>query len=73
MLCAAIGIIRMGVVFPSGGSASYPGGTTPNPIQSPVRDQSERRQALPVLVHAHPTFCTPAIYNTSKRVVDHLN
>jgi hypothetical protein len=32
MLCAAIGIIRMGVVFPVAGSASYPGGLTPNPI-----------------------------------------
>jgi hypothetical protein len=32
MLCAAVGILRMGVVFPTGGSASYPGGLTPNPI-----------------------------------------
>jgi hypothetical protein len=31
-LCAAVGIIRMGVVFSAGGIASYPGGTTPNPI-----------------------------------------
>jgi hypothetical protein len=31
-LCAASGIIRMGVVFPTGGVASYPGGLTPNPI-----------------------------------------
>jgi hypothetical protein len=33
ILCAAVGIIRMGVVFPDGfGVASYPGGLTPNPI-----------------------------------------
>lgn len=31
-LCAGIGIIRLGVVFPTGNSASYPGGLTPNPI-----------------------------------------
>jgi hypothetical protein len=31
-LCAAVSIIRMGVVFSTGGVASYPGGTTPNPI-----------------------------------------
>ena len=31
-LCAAAGIIRMGVVFPTAGSASYPGGLTPAPI-----------------------------------------
>jgi hypothetical protein len=33
ILCAASGIIRMGVVFPDGfGNASYPGGLTPAPI-----------------------------------------
>lgn len=31
-LCAAVGIIRLGVVFPIAGSASYPGGLTPNPV-----------------------------------------
>jgi hypothetical protein len=31
-LCAAVGIIRMGIVFPTGVTASYPGGLTPNPI-----------------------------------------
>jgi hypothetical protein len=32
MLCAAVGIIRLGVVFPTAGVASYPGGITPSPI-----------------------------------------
>lgn len=32
VLCAAVGIIRMGVVFPTAGVASYPGGLTPAPI-----------------------------------------
>jgi hypothetical protein len=31
-LCAAAGIIRLGVVFPTAGVATYPGGLTPNPI-----------------------------------------
>ncbi|MBL8857803.1 MAG: hypothetical protein JNL28_04765 [Planctomycetes bacterium] len=31
-LCAAVGIVRLGVVFPVAGVASYPGGLTPNPI-----------------------------------------
>jgi hypothetical protein len=31
-LCASTTIIRMGVVFPTNGVASYPGGLTPNPI-----------------------------------------
>jgi hypothetical protein len=32
MLCAAAGIIRLGVVFPTAGVATYPGGLTPGPI-----------------------------------------
>jgi hypothetical protein len=31
-LCATAGFIRLGIVFPTGGIASYPGGLTPNPI-----------------------------------------
>ena len=45
-LCAAVGIIRMGVVFPTAGSASYPGGLTPNPIHI---------AGAPVLVGGSPT------------------
>lgn len=32
LLCAAVGIVRLGVVFPTANVASYPGGLTPNPI-----------------------------------------
>jgi hypothetical protein len=32
LLCAGGTITRMGVVFPTGSSASYPGGLTPAPI-----------------------------------------
>ncbi len=32
LLCAGGTILRLGVVFPTGSSASYPGGLTPNPI-----------------------------------------
>lgn len=32
LLCAGGAIIRLGVVFPTGNSSSYPGGLTPNPI-----------------------------------------
>jgi hypothetical protein len=45
-LCAASGIIRMGVVFPTAGTASYPGGLTPNPIHV---------AGAPVLVGGSPT------------------
>jgi hypothetical protein len=46
ILCAAVGIIRMGVVFPTAGVASYPGGLTPNPIHiagAPVSLSRRRR------------------------------
>lgn len=34
LLCAAVGIIRMGVVFPAGGVAQFPGGPAPVPIHT---------------------------------------
>jgi hypothetical protein len=49
ILCAAVGIIRMGVVFPTGGVASYPGGLTPNPIHI---------AGAPVLLGGTPTAAT---------------
>jgi hypothetical protein len=32
MLCAVVGIVRLGVVFPTSGSAVFPGGGMPSPI-----------------------------------------
>ncbi|MBL8860199.1 MAG: hypothetical protein JNL28_16945 [Planctomycetes bacterium] len=75
MLCATIGIIRMGVVFPSGGGvASYPGGLTPNPIhiaggalagqtkhyQCWYRDAGETSPGV--------SFCTPSTFNLTQGV-----
>ncbi len=66
-LCAAVGIIRLGVVFPTAGSASYPGGLTPNPVHiqglvpgsGGVRHyQTWYRDALP--------FCTSATFNLTQ-------
>jgi hypothetical protein len=48
-LCAASGIIRMGVVFPAAGVASYPGGLTPAPIHT---------AGAPVLLNGNPTPAT---------------
>jgi hypothetical protein len=48
-LCAAAGIIRMGVVFPTAGTASYPGGLTPNPVHV---------AGAPVLLGGSPTAPT---------------
>jgi hypothetical protein len=67
MLCAAIGIIRMGVVFPTAGVASYPGGSTPSPIHiagGPIAANDVKhyqvwyRDAVP--------FCTGDTYNLTQ-------
>jgi hypothetical protein len=68
MLCASVGIVRMGVVFPDGfGVATYPGGLTPAPISSfgatpgsPRHYQCWYRDAV--------AFCTAATFNTSNGV-----
>jgi hypothetical protein len=69
MLCAGIGIVRLGVVFPVGGAAAYPGGSTPNPISiggAPILAGDVRhyqcwyRDAVP--------FCTSATFNMTNGV-----
>lgn len=62
LLCASVGIVRMGVVFPTSGTASYPGGLTPAPIGSfgatggaTLHYQGWYRDAV--------VFCTAATYN----------
>ncbi|MDZ4773957.1 MAG: hypothetical protein SGI72_12580 [Planctomycetota bacterium] len=69
MLCAAAGILRLGVVFPTAGSSSYPGGLTPNPITigggpifaSDVKHyQCWYRDAI--------AFCTASTFNTSNGI-----
>jgi hypothetical protein len=68
-LCAAIGIIRMGVVFPTGSTASYPGGLTPAPISvagGPINPTDTKHYQC--WYRDVPVFCTTATYNTSNGV-----
>ncbi|MDZ4771546.1 MAG: hypothetical protein SGI72_00275 [Planctomycetota bacterium] len=69
MLCAAAGILRLGVVFPVAGAATYPGGLTPNPITvggGPINAADVKhyqcwyRDAI--------AFCTVSTFNTSNGV-----
>jgi hypothetical protein len=67
MLCAAIGIIRMGVVFPTAGVASYPGGLTPAPIHlagAPVNPGDLKHYQC--WYRDIPPFCTTATFNLSQ-------
>jgi hypothetical protein len=69
LLCAGGSIVRLGVVFPTGTSASYPGGLTPNPVHvagGPLASGDVRhyqcwyRDALP--------FCTSSTFNLTQGV-----
>jgi len=69
MLCAAVGILRMGVVFPVAGSASYPGGLTPNPVSvagGPISAGNTKHYQ--VWYRDAAAFCTASTFNTSNGV-----
>lgn len=58
-LCAAIGIIRLGVVFPTGGVASYPGGLTPNEIHLQGLATNGDTKFYQAWYRSVPGVCTP--------------
>jgi hypothetical protein len=67
-LCAASGIIRMGVVFPAAGVASYPGGLTPNPIHiagAPVMSPTPTKHYQCWYRDITPGFCNTLGHNMS--------
>jgi hypothetical protein len=72
ILCAAVGIIRMGVVFPDGGgNASYPGGLTPNPIHiagAPVLAPNPTKHYQCWYRDITPGFCNPQGHNMSNGI-----
>lgn len=65
LLCAAVGIVRMGVVFPAGNSASYPGGLTPNPVHIAGGITSPGAAFVQCWYRDAIAFCTSATYNLS--------
>jgi hypothetical protein len=70
-LCAASGIIRMGVVFPTAGVASYPGGLTPNPIHvagAPVLAPTPTKHYQCWYRDITPGFCNTQGHNMSNGV-----
>jgi hypothetical protein len=68
ILCAAVGIIRMGVVFPTAGVASYPGGLTPAPIHTagaPVLAPNPTKHYQCWYRDITPGFCNTQGHNMS--------
>ena len=64
LLCAGGTITRMGVVFPAGSSASYPGGLTPNPVHvagAPITSGDVRYYQC--WYRDAASFCTSETYN----------
>jgi hypothetical protein len=72
ILCAAVGIIRMGVVFPNGsGVASYPGGLTPAPIHiagGPVMTPNPTKHYQCWYRDITPGFCNVQGHNMSNGI-----
>jgi hypothetical protein len=68
LLCAGGTITRLGVVFPTGSWASYPGGTTPNPIHIAGGTVSGDVRHYQCWYRDANLFCTTATYNLTQGV-----
>jgi hypothetical protein len=66
LLCAGGSIIRLGVVFPIGTSASYPGGLTPSPIHIAGATASGDVRHYQCWYRDAAVFCTPATFNLTQ-------
>ncbi|MDZ4771972.1 MAG: hypothetical protein SGI72_02440 [Planctomycetota bacterium] len=58
-LCAAIGIVRLGVVFPTGAAAAYPGGSTSLPIHIAGSVQAGNVKHYQCWYRSVPGLCGP--------------
>ncbi|MBL8859715.1 MAG: hypothetical protein JNL28_14510 [Planctomycetes bacterium] len=65
-LCAAVGIIRLGVVFPTAGVASYPGGLTPNPIHIQGGTANGQTKHYQCWYRSVPGLCGPNNYDLTQ-------
>lgn len=65
LLCAGGVITRMGVVFPSGSSASYPGGLTPSPIHLAGATAAGDIRHYQAWYRDSAPFCAVQTYNLS--------
>ncbi|MBL8859716.1 MAG: hypothetical protein JNL28_14515 [Planctomycetes bacterium] len=65
-LCAAVGIIRLGVVFPTSGVASYPGGLTPNPIHIQGAVSNGQTKHYQCWYRSVPGLCTANNYDLTQ-------
>jgi hypothetical protein len=67
-LCAGGNILRLGVVFPAIGSATYPGGSTPNPIHIGGVTSSGDVRHYQCWYRDGNAFCTADTFNLTQGV-----
>lgn len=65
-LCAAVGIVRLGVVFPVGGVADYPGGLTPAPIHVSGVVNAGDVKHYQCWYRSVPGLCNPSNFNLTQ-------
>ncbi|MBL8859068.1 MAG: hypothetical protein JNL28_11215 [Planctomycetes bacterium] len=65
-LCAAVGIVRMGIVFPVAGVASYPGGLTPNEIHIAGGALAGQTKHYQCWYRSVPGLCGPDNFNLTQ-------
>ncbi|MBL8857249.1 MAG: CHRD domain-containing protein [Planctomycetes bacterium] len=69
LLCAGGTIIRMGVVFAAGNTSSYPGGTTPGPINVVGFNAAGDSRTYQLWYRdGDPGFCTVSTFNLTNAV-----
>lgn len=69
LLCSGGTIVRLGVVFPTGSSASYPGGLTPGPISTMGSNTpGDVRNYQCWYRDSDPSFCTADTYNLTNMI-----
>lgn len=68
LLCAGVGIVRLGVVFPTASTASYPGGLTPLPIHVAGATAAGDVRHYQCWYRDAVAFCTPQTFNLTQGV-----
>ncbi|MBL8860139.1 MAG: hypothetical protein JNL28_16635 [Planctomycetes bacterium] len=66
LICAGGNILRLGVVFPTGTTASYPGGLTPNPIHIGGATTSGDVRHYQCWYRDAAVFCSSDTYNLTQ-------